>query len=360
LRREPDPGRRSLLASAAGGNAVLRKLLMKVSMPRILYIHVGPRKTATSTLQAFLRDRSRPRVIYPKVGLYGDGSHHRLVYRFFGNDQAAGRKVADIDSLLEKLAVETRRSENDIIISSEVLSDETRDAGAFIRSLMDCTGVPAENVRILFACREHFERAASWYNMRVRAPKHINREQKLSPDEFLDAHGPELCYAALARRMKKTGLRVTALNYHPSESWVPRFLGHIGFREDEIPESLEKQRTGLSAKALIATIATNKVSDSVDERRGFLEAFSAMPGSRGAAGFIFGSEAADRAELIFGPDRNYLREEFGIELGPPDRQSTDTPLSLSRTELDDIIRIAQGLGPKGIQIIELATPYLRD
>jgi hypothetical protein len=55
-----------------------------------------------------------------------------------------------------------------------------------------------------------------------------------------------------------------------------------------------------------------------------------------------------------------VREELGIELNPPDRRSMDTPLSLTRAELDDIIQVAQGIGQKGTQIIKLATQYLRD
>ena len=57
-------------------------------MPRTLYLHVGPRKTGTSALQHILRNHDNSIVVYPKVGLWGDGSHHGLVFRFFGVDRS--------------------------------------------------------------------------------------------------------------------------------------------------------------------------------------------------------------------------------------------------------------------------------
>jgi hypothetical protein len=329
-------------------------------MPRMLYVHVGPRKTATSTLQSFLRDCKDSPVLYPKVGLYADGAHHRLVYRFFGEERRAGKNTEAIGTLLEKIAAEAQKSTKNVVISSEILSDASRNPGKFIRALMPCIGVAPDNVRILLACREHFERAASWYNMRIRAPKRINREQLFSPDEFLKAYTEELCYASLVERLKLTGFVIEGLNYHPTETWAHRFLRHIGFGSEQIPASLVRQRVGLSAKALIATMATNRVAESVEERRSFLEKFAAMPDSRASAGFIFGPEAAARAERKFGQDRDLLRQEFGIELVPPDDQLRESRLALRDADLEDIAGVARTLGSKGQKIMTLAREYLRD
>ncbi|HTW31951.1 MAG TPA: hypothetical protein VMD76_09745 [Candidatus Sulfotelmatobacter sp.] len=55
-------------------------------MARKLFVHVGPRKTATSAIQDCLRRHDNSIVIYPKVGLEGPGCHHGLVYAFAGRD----------------------------------------------------------------------------------------------------------------------------------------------------------------------------------------------------------------------------------------------------------------------------------
>ena len=51
------------------------------------------------------------------------------------------------------------------------------------------------------ACLEHFERAASLYNQRV---KDAVTGEKRDPDEFLAAHAPGMCYANFLKRFRKT------------------------------------------------------------------------------------------------------------------------------------------------------------
>ena len=329
-------------------------------MKRKLYVHVGPIKTATSAIQTYLRDVESDSIVYPKVGLGSDGSHHKLVYKFFGEHRQAGRLLRNesVDSLFGKIALEDGDGQKNILVSSELLASESRDAGEFIRALAARIRVPPADVRIVLVCREHFARAASWYNMRVRAPKHRNPEQRFSPDRFLDARAAEICYEPMVRRLKGTGFPVVALEYHPADTVALRFFALVGL--SEIPQAVDRQREGLSTKALIATLATNLVTRSLEERQTLLAAFAGMSGARGPCGFIFGRAAAERAEVSFARDRNFLKEEFGFAMVAPVMDGPLAEFELSREEFQDISVVAREFGSLGKKILEVAGNYVRE
>lgn len=326
-------------------------------MSRTLYVHVGPRKTATSTIQDALRCHDNSLIIYPKVGLFADGSHHNLVYQILGEVRRSSRAVwqQSLDSLLEKFSHETSASDRNIVISSEVLA-ESRDVGAFIRSLIPHVG-PVD-VEIIFVCREHFARAASWYNDRMRAPHRLNAERRISPDEFLDRRSAELCYAPLVRRLRSSGFPVTALNYHPSETWTERFFAHIGLPVSVTLGTLKHKRVGLSTKVLIATIATNRSVRSNEERCKILAAFTAMRGTHERSKFIFGRGAAAGAEKLFGDDRKFLWDDCGIRIEPPDLASQHDGFSITREELREIAEVSRSFGATGSKIVAIAATFV--
>lgn len=87
-------------------------------------------------------------------------------------------------------------------------------------------------MEILFACREHFSRAASLYNHRTAR---WTSQENRTPDQFLVECAADVCYAPLVRNLRRAGFPITALNYHPSLDWVERFLTHIGFQRDRLP-----------------------------------------------------------------------------------------------------------------------------
>jgi hypothetical protein len=327
-------------------------------MPRTLYVHVGPRKTATTSIQGFLSRHDNSVVVYPKVGLHPEGSHHNLIFKYFGEEHRCIGTTANgtMNSLFRKIAKVVSDSDRNVVISSEELA--SRDVGAFIGALLSYISHMPMDVEIVIACREHFARAASWYKMRLRVA--MNGEQLYLPDQFLRARAPAICYAPLVQKMRSTGFRVTALNYQPSESWVERFLKHIGFAGSEIPAKIAMKQVGPGTKALIATIATNRVTRSKEERRRYLKAFAKMPGDRDPSGFIFGGDAAADAERLFREDRRFLWEEFGVQIDPPDIESQESKLFIDGDGLKDIVDIARNLGAPGEKIIELAQQFVRD
>lgn len=322
-------------------------------MPRTLFVHIGPRKTATTAIQHLLSRHDNSIVIYPKVGLWGPGSHHGLVFKFFG-EQRDGRVVkGNLDEMLHAISREVRDTTQDIVISSEAL--ESRDVGSFVHGLLNQINDSMIKVEVIFTCREHFSRAASWYNHRLRARKSA---EKRTPDRFLQEDAQGVCYAPIVERLKSTGFKITAMNYHPSEDWVERFFTHIGFPKERIPK-IENKLVSLSPKALIVNLAINQFVRQGDAKREYLKPFKKMSDSQSPSRFIFGAQAAESAERHFAVDRQLLLEEFDIRLVPPDIGSRENALSINEKEFEEIGAVAKNLGADGVKIVEFSRQYLR-
>lgn len=318
-------------------------------MSRTLYVHVGPMKTGTSAIQHALRNHDNSVIVYPKVGLWDDGSHHGLVFKFFG-EPLGDRIEGGIDGLLEQIGKEAKDSERDVLISSETLAD--RDCERFIRAVLPHVTATRMEVEIVVACREHFSRASSLFNHRLRGGNPPD------PDRFLTKHAAGMCYAPLIRKMRETSFRVVALDYHPSETWVARFFSHLGFPPERIPEG-EIKRLALSPKGIIAKLAINRLRQSKEEKLRYFHRFKQMPESRAGSQFIFGRDAAAAAERHFSADRDFLSREFGIHFVAPQLGTQKNYLSINSDELSEIISIGRKLGPPGQEIIRFARQYLR-
>ena len=316
---------------------------------RRLYIHVGPRKTATSTIQQTLASHDNSVVFYPRVGrgLGGAGQahgHHGLVHGFFGGNE-------DRDVLMDLLAAECRETDRDILLSAEIV--DKKDIGALAQALLDRLNV-AMDVEIIFACREHFSRAASLYNHRARRKK--SHDYGL-PDQFLAECASELCYAPLVRNLRRTGFAITALNYHPSSDWVERFLAHVGFSGDQMP-SISSNLVAFSPKMLVAYLGLKEIS-SEERRREIRRAFSRIADARAPSGFIFGPDAAEVAEQQFAGDRQFLKDEFGIELVPPPPETRGIGLRIGAEEFADIAAVTEDFGAEGQAVADFASRFVR-
>jgi len=79
-------------------------------LTRTLFFHVGPAKTGTSAVQYVLQRHDNSAVIYPKVGLWADGSHHNLVLNYFGEYGRPEVVREDPAELLARIGKEARRS----------------------------------------------------------------------------------------------------------------------------------------------------------------------------------------------------------------------------------------------------------
>jgi hypothetical protein len=305
---------------------------------RSLFIHAGPTKTGTSAIQDALRRHDNSIVIYPKVGLWADGSHHNLVLNFYGDSTRPEVVREDSTEQFARIAAEARQSRRDLIISSEVLGGRQKP-GLFIRALLDALG-PEFSPQILVCVREHFERAASVYNQRVKDA--VTCEQR-SPDEFLTQQSRNLVYAPLVRKFRRAGLPVKTISYHPAADLVPRMLAELGFG-GEAREPAANRNVSLAPKALIATLAANRVARSEEERDHIFDLLRHMPGFYGTSQFIFSNTAAALAQPGFDEDRRFLEKRFDCALPAPQLPETATAFAIGNAEYDDIAQATAGLG----------------
>lgn len=322
-------------------------------MPRKLFVHVGPRKTATSTIQRFLAQHDNSVVIYPKTGVLGQGKyngHHGTVFKFFGEAKANKHSADDIEKTFEAISDEVRKGDQNVVISSEIL--QSRDIGAFVRALLSHIRGTDLEVEFLVACREHFSRTASWYNHKLRATGETR-----TPDEFLVGSGDKMCYEPFIGELRETGFKVTALNYHPSENWVQRFLIYLGFREDQLTD-IKSELVAFSPKLMVVNLAVKTLSGSKKTQQECMKPFKSLSDPKSPSQFIFTRQAAEIAEQWFAPDRKFLFDEFGISLVPPDFQSKENAFLISNEEFSEIKTAAETLGKKGRRIADYVRQFV--
>ncbi|HEX4078330.1 MAG TPA: hypothetical protein VHX61_05600 [Rhizomicrobium sp.] len=297
-------------------------------------------------------------IIYPKVGLHPEGSHHNLVFKYFGQEHRCRGDLAHagLAALLRQFSMEAFASDRNIIISSEELA--TRDACAFACTLLSCLKQPNITVEFIVACREHFARAESWYKMRLRVAN--NSEELQLPDQFLDVRAADLCYAPLILKLRQTGFMVRALDYQPATTWTRRFLQYIGFPEEDIPERIGAKQVGPDTKTVVAIMAINRLGLRKQARRSLFRAFAAMPPTPPHSALIFGPEAASRAEALFAEDRAFLHRECNLVLQSPAPDTWMPSLSVNDQEYNEIAKIAKEFGPLGDRILAIVERLVGD
>jgi hypothetical protein len=94
-------------------------------------------------------------------------------------------------------------------------------------------------------------------------------------------------------------------------------------------------------------------------RRALRKAFGRMPETHAPSGFIFGADAVEVAQREFAPDRQFLKDEFGIELVPPRLDSQVNGLRIDADEFADIVAVAEDFGVDGQAIVQFASRFVR-
>jgi hypothetical protein len=307
-------------------------------------------KTGTSAVQHFFRSHDNLSVIYPRVALWADGAHHNLVNNFYQDFRRPATVRSDWREMFAEIGRQAAAG-GDLLISSEGLPG--RDIGALVRELLPYLGEGPWQPEILIVFREHFSRAASLYNQVVKDG--FTREQG-DPDLFLSRENTHF-YAAMVQRLRRFGIPLTGVNYHPSSSFLPRFLAQLGIADSEAANN-ELRNVSLSVPGLIATLAANNVAQTPEDRGRYFDAVGRMRRFYAPSEFIFGAAAAEAAEVAFREDRRFLADEFGIELPAPDLAAQKSQFRLDPAELQEIAEVTRDLGAAGEAIVAFARKYL--
>jgi hypothetical protein len=92
----------------------------------MLFIHIGPMKTGTSTIQRFLLDNARALeargIIYTSIGRAARSPHHNVAHELLGNGYF-NVKLGDIGALVTM----AKAADESMIVSSEMLASLTVD-----------------------------------------------------------------------------------------------------------------------------------------------------------------------------------------------------------------------------------------
>ncbi len=323
---------------------------------RTLYVHVGPAKTGTSAIQHALRavqGGGDSLVVYPEVGLSRGGSHNDLIANLIGDHSRPDVIQVDQSKLLADLQRAVGASERDVVISSEALAGR-HDMGRLLETLTVLFD-GSVRVELIIVCREHFGRAASAYNQRVKDGWLREREP---PDVFLRGRGAAFRYQEIIGRLRRTAIAVKALNYHPASTLVERFMRHVGFPPERIPAA-EMRNISLSAKGLVATLAANNVAATAGDRERYFVALRKMRRFFAPSKFIFSAAAAAEVSHRLKSDREFLESEMGVVLEAPDLASMECGLYLEDSEFEEIRTVTGALGDEGRAIADYAAHFQR-
>jgi hypothetical protein len=321
---------------------------------RRLFIHVGPTKTGTSAVQHLLARHDGPDVLYPKVGQWSDGAHHNLVLNYFGDRSRPEMVAGDAKAMLREIAASWHAHAGNMLISSEGLVNH--DLGRLVGDLIEAFDGQTPPIVFILVCREHFERASSVYNQRVKDPE---IRETLAPSPFLINRLSRLTYMPIIRRLQQLGFPVDVLNYHPDGDFVRSFLRHIGYAAAETTP-ISFRNGGISIKPLIALLAMNRVANTREERLRYLHAALGMRHPWSRARFIFAPPAVAAALPVFAADRDALAAQFGIALPTPDVSTLRDLFHINADELAEIAALCQDFGAPGAAALEIARAYLDD
>lgn len=313
-------------------------------MARTVYLHLGPAKTGTSAVQYILSRHDGSIALYPRTGLWPDGSHHNLVLNFFGDYQRPEMVRVDPDQLLAQIGLEARASDQAVVLSSEILAGR-RTLNEFATAVQAAIGEECRVVLVVVA-REHRERAASLYNQRVKDAVH---GEIRDPDAFLTDHPDRFCYSHLLRRLRKTGFELVVLNYHPAEDFAVRCLGLFGFAPEQIPP-VPRRNVSLGRVALIATLAANRAAESQDQRARFDAVSNRITDHYAKAHALFTRRAVGEVQDIITADRRFLRQQFELKLPRPEKPPRTSPFVISEEEFAGLALVTQELGAYGARI----------
>ncbi|MDZ4365885.1 MAG: hypothetical protein U0987_02465 [Afipia sp.] len=171
-------------------------------MRQKLFIHIGPHKTGTSSLQRFLfnnqKELLKRGVFYPIAGLGARHAQHRFAFSIRGKLDPKDRTVPTREAELEPLFADIRSSGADTAILSSEAFFATGEAE--IRILHSC--VREFDTVVVFYARRQDEGYISSYTQRSKSstnrhthPIHVHLGNPVKMGHDLDIHGHAVSWA---------------------------------------------------------------------------------------------------------------------------------------------------------------------
>lgn len=297
---------------------------------RKLYLHVGPPKTGTSAIQYILSTYDGSNIVYPKVGLWKDGSHHNLIFSLMNDRTRPDAIHEEPAQLLQRLAAITSDATQSVLISSEAINPF--QLPTLIEKIAPAVGLNQNSVEVVYVCRDHYARAASLYNQAVK--DHVSRETRL-PDEYLRHHAKGLCYADTLRQLDDLELTVKIIQFEPNDDFVSRFLMAVGV-SDAGSFAEVRRNVSMSTKGLVALVILNALELDSSERATIFDRLRATPRFFLPQRQIFGLDTLRELEPIFSEDRCLLQERYGLELAEPKLDQIAGKLCITEAEQAEI------------------------
>jgi hypothetical protein len=161
-----------------------------------LYIHIGWPKTGTSAVQSFFVKntevlKNKYRIYYPKIGRWGDGSHHDLAFSLRENPYCKIKTEAEQIAYLEELKKEITESGcSHIVLSSECFA--LYDSDTFKNIFRECF-----QIKIIAYLRDPYDYAESIYLQNVR--DHNFKERRTFSDFVAENHSMFQFYKTLSK-----------------------------------------------------------------------------------------------------------------------------------------------------------------
>ena len=222
----------------------LRQILRK---KRLIIIHIGHHKTATTSIQRFLFSHRQTLasygILYPSSGLFGETGQHNLAWELSGDDRFSAE-----NGTVSDLLGELQRSEAKLAILSsedlEYLVQAPRSLSDFQRKL---TSIGFEPI-YLAVFRDCQSYAESLFNELLKHGLQMSRQTFMDEITTKESFTTEQNWHFEFNRKRfernwneMTGCKLAALPYNHADMLTP-FLKFIGAPQSLINESISAHR----------------------------------------------------------------------------------------------------------------------
>jgi hypothetical protein len=274
-----------------------------------LTLHIGLKKTATTTLQHALAEAKGPLLA---AGLLFPGDparHHRLARRARRQDWDLARES------LDPLVAEARAAGvPQVLVSSEHFGSMPAEAVAGLRALLAQAFPDATDLRVLAYVREPVSFAASMCQQSLKNGVLRLADFHADPWPFAIADWLGGYCRAFGRDA------VTVRHFHPAHlaggDIVRDVLDAVGLAGVTIPVRIAQRNAGLTQDAVLVADALAALRPGperdVERRAEYRRRLTKVPGGR----FVLPRAVQEAVIVRSRADMDWLRSEFGLDIRP--------------------------------------------